>query len=219
MALKRMCSRCRGKKVFKTAEEAVEYLFSEELESEMIVLSPEVDEFTDEECFDDSETLDPSTSRGSQDFYFDVKNKITALKWNDNKCVTLEINFDIIESLTFASRRKKGKAEKNKIEQPCLVNNYNKNMGGIESRDWLLEKNTIRIRGKKWCWPIITRIVDIAVVNICVIYNMVNAEKKSVKEIRRNIAIAYQKKRQHSTFTNRYTKLYNFISREGNRHC
>ncbi|GFT63267.1 hypothetical protein NPIL_165221 [Nephila pilipes] len=48
------------KKVFKTAEEVVEYLFSEELESEMIVLPPEVDEFTDEEGFYDSETLDPS---------------------------------------------------------------------------------------------------------------------------------------------------------------
>ncbi|GFS94530.1 uncharacterized protein NPIL_108701 [Nephila pilipes] len=48
------------KTVFKTAEEAIEYLFSEELESEMIVLPPEVDEFTDEEGFDDSETLDPS---------------------------------------------------------------------------------------------------------------------------------------------------------------
>ncbi|GFT63320.1 hypothetical protein NPIL_101911 [Nephila pilipes] len=48
------------KKVFKTAEEAVEHLFSEEFESEMIVLPPEVDEFTDEEGFDDSETLDPS---------------------------------------------------------------------------------------------------------------------------------------------------------------
>ncbi|GFU50504.1 hypothetical protein NPIL_121771 [Nephila pilipes] len=43
------------KKVFKTAEEAVEYLFLEELESEMIVLPLEVDGF-----FDDSETLDPS---------------------------------------------------------------------------------------------------------------------------------------------------------------
>ncbi|GFT07524.1 hypothetical protein NPIL_100881 [Nephila pilipes] len=48
------------KNVFKTAEEAIEYLFSEELESEMFVLPPEVDKFTDEEGFDDSETLDPS---------------------------------------------------------------------------------------------------------------------------------------------------------------
>ncbi|GFT26101.1 putative piggybac transposable element-derived [Nephila pilipes] len=117
----------------------------------MIVLPPEVDEFTDEEGFDDSETLDPSirdTNRGSHDFYFDVKNKIAAAKWNDNKCVTLATNFDIVESLTFVLRRQKEKAEKNKIEQPCLVNNYNKNMGFIESHDWLLEKHTIRIRGK-----------------------------------------------------------------------
>ncbi|GFT11533.1 hypothetical protein NPIL_117851 [Nephila pilipes] len=103
------------KKVFKTAEEAVEYLFLEELESEIIVLPPEVDEFTYEEGFDDSETLDPSTSHGSHDFYFDVKNEITAVKWNDNKCVTLATNFDIIEPLTSVSRREKGKAEKNKI--------------------------------------------------------------------------------------------------------
>ncbi|GFT43177.1 uncharacterized protein NPIL_87661 [Nephila pilipes] len=48
------------KKVFKTSEEAVEYLFSEELESEIIVLPPEVDELTNEEGFDDTETLDPS---------------------------------------------------------------------------------------------------------------------------------------------------------------
>ncbi|GFU38898.1 hypothetical protein NPIL_307711 [Nephila pilipes] len=91
------------KKVFKTAEEAVEYLFSEELESEMIVLPPEVDEFT-EEGFDDSETLDPSV------------------------------------------------------------------------RD------------------VICPIIYMSVVNIYVIYNMINAEKKSIKEIRRHIAIAYLKK-------------------------
>ncbi|GFU10956.1 hypothetical protein NPIL_664391, partial [Nephila pilipes] len=48
------------KKDFKTSEEAVEYLILEELEFEMIVFPPEVDEFTDEEDFDDSETLDPS---------------------------------------------------------------------------------------------------------------------------------------------------------------
>ncbi|XP_055936770.1 piggyBac transposable element-derived protein 3-like [Argiope bruennichi] len=157
----------------------------------MIALPPEVDELTDEKGFDDTETR---ISRGSHDFYFDVKNKITAVKWNDNKCATLATNFDIIEPLTSVSRRVKGKAEKNKIEQPCLVNNYNKNMGGVDSPDWLLEKHTIKIRGKKWYWSIFTRTVDMAVVTTCVIYNMVNAEKKSYKEIRRHIALAYLKK-------------------------
>ncbi|GFU38114.1 hypothetical protein NPIL_293641 [Nephila pilipes] len=67
-------------------------------------------------------------------------------------------------------------------------------MGGIESHVWLVEKHTIRIRGKKWYWTIITQIVHMAVANTCVIHNMVNAEKKSIKEIRRHIAIAYLKK-------------------------
>ncbi|GFX35934.1 hypothetical protein TNCV_4214561 [Trichonephila clavipes] len=51
------------KKVFKTAEKAVKYVFPEELESEMIILPPEVDELTDEEGFDDTETHSPSVKR------------------------------------------------------------------------------------------------------------------------------------------------------------
>ncbi|GFX29439.1 piggyBac transposable element-derived protein 2 [Trichonephila clavipes] len=190
----------------------------------------EIDKLTDEEGFDDTETLDASVrhvagsieisvpyenhddhrqiyqtkvkmlririkyTHGSHDFYLDVKNKITAVKWNDNKCVILATNFDIIEPLTSVSRGEKGKAEKNKINQPCLVNNYNRNMGGVDSHNWLLEKHTIKIREKKWYWLILTRIVDMAFVNTCVICNMVNAEKKRIKEIRRHIAIAYLKK-------------------------
>ncbi|GFW55912.1 hypothetical protein TNCV_4390531 [Trichonephila clavipes] len=48
-----MALKMSWKKVIKTAEEAVEYLISEELESEMIALPPEVDELTDE-GFDDT---------------------------------------------------------------------------------------------------------------------------------------------------------------------
>ncbi|GFW33192.1 piggyBac transposable element-derived protein 2 [Trichonephila clavipes] len=88
------------------------------------------------------------TSCGSHDFNFDMKHKITAVKWNDNKCFTLATNFDIIEPLTSVSRREKRKAEKNIINQPCLVSNYNKNMSGVDSHDWLLEKHTIKICGK-----------------------------------------------------------------------
>ncbi|GFY58283.1 uncharacterized protein TNIN_444101 [Trichonephila inaurata madagascariensis] len=47
------------KKVFKTAKETVEYLFSEEFESEMIALPPEVDELTDKKVLM-TQTLDPS---------------------------------------------------------------------------------------------------------------------------------------------------------------
>ncbi|GFS72730.1 hypothetical protein TNCV_1421161 [Trichonephila clavipes] len=51
------CAQDVAENVFKTCEKAVEYLFLEELESEIIVFPPEVDELTDEEGFDDTETL------------------------------------------------------------------------------------------------------------------------------------------------------------------
>ncbi|GFW51170.1 chimeric ERCC6-PGBD3 protein [Trichonephila clavipes] len=104
-------------------------------------------------------------SHGSHDFYFNVKNKITAVKWNDNKCVTLATNFGIIEPLTSVSRREERKAEKNKIDQPCLVSNYNKNMGGVDSHDWLLDKHTIKMCGKNGIGQLLPEFVDMAVVN------------------------------------------------------
>lgn len=44
-----------GDKIFKTVEEAVEYLFSSEIEAEMVALPPDPDELTDEEQFDDED--------------------------------------------------------------------------------------------------------------------------------------------------------------------
>jgi hypothetical protein len=49
-----------GRKWFHTAEEALEYMFSKEIESDIIALPPDVDELTDEECFDDDEMTTPS---------------------------------------------------------------------------------------------------------------------------------------------------------------
>ncbi|PRD32403.1 UNVERIFIED_CONTAM: hypothetical protein NCL1_20558 [Trichonephila clavipes] len=48
------------RKVFHTAEEVLEYMFSKEIESDIIALPPDVDELTDEEYFDDDEMTTPS---------------------------------------------------------------------------------------------------------------------------------------------------------------
>ncbi|GFV46620.1 uncharacterized protein TNCV_4301 [Trichonephila clavipes] len=46
--------------VFHSAEEALEYMFSKKIESDIIVLPPDVDELTDEGYFDDNEMTTPS---------------------------------------------------------------------------------------------------------------------------------------------------------------
>ncbi|XP_071043394.1 piggyBac transposable element-derived protein 2-like [Parasteatoda tepidariorum] len=99
------------KKVFKTAEEAVEYLFSEELESEMIALPPGVNELTDE-GLDDTETLDPSVrdvigsntrKKGKKELIADWKKVPSNYNFSDKSNFS-KINFDktvsILEGLS-----------------------------------------------------------------------------------------------------------------------
>lgn len=131
--------------------------------------------------------------RGSFDWFFDVKNKVTILKWHDNTCVTLGTNCDFIEPLQTVSRRKKGQETPQVINQPLAIHNYNKFMDGVDKHDWLLELHSIGIRGKKWYWPLFTRFIDMALVNTNVVYNKIHDEKKSMKDIRRSIAVHYLK--------------------------
>lgn len=137
-------------------------------------------------------------NRGTYDYCFDEKNEITIVKWKDNKCVTAATNFDYKEPLNQVSRHQKGLKEKSKILQPSTIAQYNKNMGGVDQHDWLLEKHTIQIRAKKWYWPIFTRVIDMAVVNTYILFNLTNCEKKSIKDIRRYIAVAYLKRGTNS---------------------
>jgi hypothetical protein len=134
------------------------------------------------------------SKRGMYDHRFDQKNKILMVRWNDNKCVTMGTNFDTVEPICAVRRWNKDKKEHVPISQPRLIYNYNKFMGGVDHHDWLLEKHHIAIRGKKWYWCLITRIVDMAVTNSVILYNLLHAQDKiSIKEFRRNIAVAYLK--------------------------
>lgn len=131
--------------------------------------------------------------RGSYDAQFDSKNNITILKWNDNNCVTIGTNFDEIKPLQTVVRHQKRQAAPLSINQPMLIHNYNKFMGGVDQHDWLLEKHCISIHGTKWYWPIFTRVIDMAVVNTHILYNKISATKKSIKDIRRSVAVYYLK--------------------------
>ncbi|GFY00253.1 piggyBac transposable element-derived protein 2 [Trichonephila clavipes] len=173
-------------------------MFSKEIESDVIALPPDVDELTDEENFDDDEMTTPSVkARGSYDYYFDEKNEITIVKWKDNKCVTTATNCDYIEPLIQVSRHQKGLKEKSQILQPTTVHQYKKNMGGVNQHDCFLEKHTIQILGKDGTGQSLL-VTDMAIVNTYILFNLTNCEKKSIKDIRRYITVAYLKRRTNS---------------------
>ncbi|XP_035206798.1 piggyBac transposable element-derived protein 3-like [Stegodyphus dumicola] len=87
--------------------------------------------------------------RGFYDSKFDTTNKILVVKWKDNKCVSLATNFDTIMPLSSVQRWSVEKKEKVKVNQPHAISSYTSFMGGVDLHDWLLEKHSIAIRGKK----------------------------------------------------------------------
>ena len=67
-------------------------------------------------------------------------------------------------------------------------------MGGVDQHDWLLEKHAIAIKGKKWYWSIVTRIIGMSIVNAYLLYRDIHGKISiSIKEFRRAIAVNYLK--------------------------
>lgn len=52
-----------------------------------------------------------------------------------------------------------------KINQPNTIHFYNQTMGGVDLFDNAINNHRIAVRGKKWYWPLITNILDAAMVN------------------------------------------------------
>lgn len=68
--------------------------------------------------------------------------------------------------------------------------------GGVNLHDWLPDKHSIDIRGKKWYY---TRLTDMAVVNGYVIYKKIHISKLIESNILEgNIAVTYLKKAPNS---------------------
>lgn len=132
--------------------------------------------------------------RGTYDEQLEVNNDILAVRWNDNRPVTVATNYDTIAPMASVQRWSKEKKEKVSVQQPLLIRNYNKFMGGVDKHDWLLEKHAIAIRGKKWYWCLFTRMIDMAVVNACTIFKLMHGPNStSMKDFRRAIAVSYLK--------------------------
>ena len=65
-------------------------------------------------------------------------------------------------------------------------------MGGVDKMYWLINKYRIKIRAKKWYFPLFTNMIDMAVVNAHVLYCMAN-EKIPLLKFRRSIVRVYMK--------------------------
>ncbi len=142
--------------------------------------------------------LTPSTQfrkelRGTSDYRFDTNKEIYIAKWNDNSVVGCATNFDTLEPQVPVKRWcKQVKAQKT-VQQPLLIANYNKCMGGVDLHDQTVNKYRIAVRAKKWWWPIFTAMLSSATVNAWRLHQLSHDASQQIDLLQfiREIAISY----------------------------
>ena len=128
--------------------------------------------------------------RGFYDYMFDRNNDIFATVWKDNNNVKLLSNYRGSQPTQKVKRWSKQKKMQVTVEQPKCLAEYNSYMGGVDKMDWMINKYRIKIRGKKWYFPIFTYIIDMTVVNAHILYCMAN-DNIPLLEFRRRIVKCY----------------------------
>ncbi|CAI6377591.1 unnamed protein product [Macrosiphum euphorbiae] len=151
--------------------------------------------------------------KGTFDFTFDSENGIGAVRWCDNAVVTMMSNVDTIEPIHAAKRYDRKLKKPISVQQPSMIYNYNKNMGGVDLHDNGIANYRIKIRGKKWWWPLFSNAVDSTIVNAWKFYNLVNKKKVPQLDFRSELVLCLLKvetslkdndedESQHSTTSN-----------------
>lgn len=103
--------------------------------------------------------------RGESDFCFDTQNEIAAVRWNDNSVVTVLSNCTLAIPMQQTKRYDRKKKKMINVPMPNAIKYYNKTMGGVDLFDNGVNNYRIRMRGKKWYWPLFTNALDSAMVN------------------------------------------------------
>ena len=94
----------------------------------------------------------------------------SVVKWKDNKVVCVASNSFRQNPIHKAKRWSKGKRNHIEIDMPDSVRAYNHTMGGVDLFDQQVSCYRIRIRSKKWWWPIFAWSVNAQVTNAWMLF-------------------------------------------------
>lgn len=125
--------------------------------------------------------------RGFFDYRLDRNDKICAVRWHDNNVVTILSNEYGVQPIQKAKRYSVAAKKKVDIEQPYVIHQYNRFMGGVDRLDANIGTYRIAIRGKKWYMGIIMWLIDVTVNNSALLARSMGAAVDTL-EFRRSIA-------------------------------
>ncbi|KAK3922725.1 PiggyBac transposable element-derived protein 2, partial [Frankliniella fusca] len=90
---------------------------------------------------------------------------VVAVRWLDSKPVCLASTAAGIEPKTTVKRFEKAAKARVDFECPRIIQLYNSHMGGVDLSDQYVAAHRVPTRSKRWYFPIIGYLVDLAVVN------------------------------------------------------
>ena len=108
--------------------------------------------------------------RGAHVFKTDANSGITITKWLDNKCIQMVSTHSNPDPAKFVKRWSKTEKKYVEINCPTVVQDYNKNMGGVDLSDMLISLYRTPIRIKQWYLKMLFHCVDISKVNAWLLY-------------------------------------------------
>lgn len=130
---------------------------------------------------------DKELTRG--EFDYRVSNHdIAVFKWMDNKAVNLISNFHGSEREEI--RRKQKDGSKKTFSCPKAINDYNKNMGGVDKADFYCAIYGLNRKNVKWWHRLFFGLIDRALTNAYVAYCKVTGRKIPSLQFRRNVTLA-----------------------------
>ena len=95
---------------------------------------------------------------------------LRAVKWFDNRGVTLLSHYAAIELLTNIQRFDRKANRHVHIDCPSIVKTYNQFMGGVDLLDSMLALYRIPVRSKKWYHRLIFHFIDLLLVQSWLLY-------------------------------------------------
>ncbi|XP_051957445.1 piggyBac transposable element-derived protein 3-like [Xyrauchen texanus] len=107
--------------------------------------------------------------RGTYD-YVTIDDGILALRWKDNRIVTLLSTDMGAEPISSVHRYCSETKRKEQVSCPAVIKSYNANMGGIDKSDMLVHLYRTPMKSKRWYMRLFAYSVDVSLTNAWVFY-------------------------------------------------
>ena len=108
--------------------------------------------------------------RGSHEDWTDANSRTSIAKWYDNKCMQLISSYCDPDSTSKVKRWDNKSKTYNDIDCLTAVQEYNKWMRGVDLADMLIALYRTTIKSKRWYLKVLFHCVDIAKVNVWLLY-------------------------------------------------